>query len=247
MTGRGRRQRHRRRRRAPARQPRAARPVAEGALAGAREPPWEERATGSGRCSTPSRGREPSPSAIPACRSSMSSRGNCLHPTGVSTGNKNVAGGYTYLGQFIDHDITFDPTSKLGSPNDPATLRNFRTPRFDLDSLYGAGPLDQPFLYDWDARSVGGVKRLRGVKLLVGKQHGGRRHGRRPAAQPSEPCARRRPAQRREHHRLAAAAAVHPLPQQGRRSRARSRRHAQARRGLRRGADDSCAGTTSGS
>jgi hypothetical protein len=91
-----------------------------------------------------------------------------LHAAGVSTGNKNVPAGYTYLGQFIDHDITFDPTSKLGSPNAPATLRNFRTPRFDLDSLYGTGPLDQPFLYDWDERSVGGVKRLRGVKLLVG-------------------------------------------------------------------------------
>ena len=33
--------------------------------------------------------------------------------------------------------------------NDPLALVNFRTPRFDLDSLYGSGPADQPFLYDW--------------------------------------------------------------------------------------------------
>jgi hypothetical protein len=91
-----------------------------------------------------------------------------IHTTGVSTGNRYVPAGYTYLGQFIDHDITFDPTSKLASPAPPTTLRNFRTPRFDLDSLYGSGPLDQPFLYDWDEESVGGVKRLRGVKMLVG-------------------------------------------------------------------------------
>ena len=31
----------------------------------------------------------------------------------------------------------------------PARAANFRTPRFDLDSLYGSGPADQPFLYDW--------------------------------------------------------------------------------------------------
>jgi len=91
-----------------------------------------------------------------------------IYTTGISTGNRYVPAGYTYLGQFIDHDITFDPTSKLASPTPPTTLRNFRTPRFDLDSLYGSGPLDQPFLYDWDERSVGGVKRLRGVKMLVG-------------------------------------------------------------------------------
>jgi hypothetical protein len=85
-----------------------------------------------------------------------------------STGNRRVPAGYTYLGQFIDHDITFDPSSRLDDATPPTTLRNFRTPRYDLDSLYGAGPLDQPFLYDWKKESVGGEKRLRGAKLLVG-------------------------------------------------------------------------------
>ncbi len=32
--------------------------------------------------------------------------------------------------------------------NDPEGLVNFRTPRFDPDSLYGRGPVETPFLYD---------------------------------------------------------------------------------------------------
>jgi len=76
--------------------------------------------------------------------------------------NDTIPAGYTYLGQFVDHDITFDPTSKLDTDNDPLALVNFRTPRFDLDSVYGSGPADQPYLYEWTSRAD------RGVKLLVG-------------------------------------------------------------------------------
>ena len=61
--------------------------------------------------------------------------------------NPLIPAGYTYLGQFIDHDITFDPVSSLQRQNDPDALHDFRTPRFDLDSLYGRGPADQPYLY----------------------------------------------------------------------------------------------------
>lgn len=56
--------------------------------------------------------------------------------------------GYTYFGQFIDHDITFDPTPLGMRENDPNGLLNFRTPRLDLDNVYGRGPDDQPYLYD---------------------------------------------------------------------------------------------------
>jgi hypothetical protein len=55
---------------------------------------------------------------------------------------------YTYLGQFIDHDLTFDPASSLQRQDDPDALVDFRTPRFDLDNIYGRGPDDQPYLYD---------------------------------------------------------------------------------------------------
>lgn len=64
--------------------------------------------------------------------------------------NEDIPSGYTYLGQFIDHDITFDPASSLQRQNDPDALQNFRTPRLDLDSLYGRGPSDQPYLYRHD-------------------------------------------------------------------------------------------------
>lgn len=80
-------------------------------------------------------------------------------PLGTADGNENTAtfgetnelrlpSGYTYFGQFVDHDITFDPVSSLTRQNDPDGLVNFRTPRFDLDSLYGRGPADQPYLYE---------------------------------------------------------------------------------------------------
>src|SRR5262249_55662186 len=61
--------------------------------------------------------------------------------------------GFTYFGQFVDHDLTFDPASKLDRVNDPGALIDFRTPRFDLDSLYDRGPDDAPFLYDTDGSS----------------------------------------------------------------------------------------------
>src|SRR5262245_39758638 len=62
--------------------------------------------------------------------------------------NAGIAAGHTYLGQFIDHDITFDPASSLQQQNDPMALFDFRTPRLDLDSVYGRGPDDQPYMYD---------------------------------------------------------------------------------------------------
>jgi hypothetical protein len=65
-------------------------------------------------------------------------------------GDLRLPAGYTYFGQFVDHDITFDPVSSLQRQNDPNALTDFRTPRFDLDSLYGRGPSDQPYLYEAD-------------------------------------------------------------------------------------------------
>lgn len=64
--------------------------------------------------------------------------------------NPDVASAYTYFGQFVDHDITFDATSRLQVKNDPDALIDFRTPRYDLDSVYGSGPIDEPFQYDQD-------------------------------------------------------------------------------------------------
>src|SRR5947209_596280 len=62
---------------------------------------------------------------------------------------------YTYLAQFIDHDITFDPASSLQKQNDPDALVDFRTPAFDLDNVYGRGPDDQPYMYDGNSFLLG--------------------------------------------------------------------------------------------
>jgi Animal haem peroxidase len=74
-------------------------------------------------------------------------------------GALRLPAGYTYFGQFVDHDITFDPVSSLTRQNDPDALVDFRTPKFDLDSLYGRGPSDQPYLYE----------QPEGVRLLLGE------------------------------------------------------------------------------
>lgn len=54
-----------------------------------------------------------------------------------------IPAGFTYLGQFIDHDLSFDKTKvMLGDDVSPAQLLQARSPSLDLDSLYGAGPQD---------------------------------------------------------------------------------------------------------
>jgi Animal haem peroxidase len=58
-------------------------------------------------------------------------------------GASQIPAGFTYLGQFIDHDMTFDRTNvMLGANVSPAQLLQARSPSLDLDSLYGAGPQD---------------------------------------------------------------------------------------------------------
>jgi hypothetical protein len=62
---------------------------------------------------------------------------------GPSGRTSRVPAGYTYLGQLVDHDLTFDKTVvALGDQVSPADLPQGRSPTLDLDSLYGAGPTD---------------------------------------------------------------------------------------------------------
>ncbi|WP_158746353.1 peroxidase family protein [Acidisphaera sp. L21] len=69
-----------------------------------------------------------------------------------------VPAGYTYFGQFVDHDLTFDSTSSLNPADRPPQgshiPSNLRTPRFDLDNVYGDGPDAQPFMYDTDGATL---------------------------------------------------------------------------------------------
>ncbi len=78
----------------------------------------------------------------------------------------NVPAGYTYFGQFIDHDITFDPASSLMRQNDPNGLLNHRTPRLDLDNVYGSGPGASPHLYQIGDPDKFLTDTVRGTNLL---------------------------------------------------------------------------------
>jgi hypothetical protein len=62
--------------------------------------------------------------------------------------NPDHTAGTTFMGQFLDHDMTFDGSSPLGTPTSPGAVVNVRTPALDLDSVYGGGPNVSPHLYD---------------------------------------------------------------------------------------------------
>ena len=69
-------------------------------------------------------------------------------PQDTAQNNLRIKAGYTFLGQFVDHDLTLDTTSILERQVDVDGTTNFRTPAFELDSVYGLGPAVQPYLYD---------------------------------------------------------------------------------------------------
>jgi hypothetical protein len=77
---------------------------------------------------------------------------------GMDAEESGIPALYTYLGQFIDHDITFDPMTTLIKHSDPDALTDFRTPALDLDNVYGRGPNDQPYMYDGDLKFLLGNK-----------------------------------------------------------------------------------------
>ena len=76
--------------------------------------------------------------------------------TQSSQRDTTIPAGYTYLGQFIDHDITLDRTPTLSTNDilDPAQLENFRSPALDLDSVYGGGPKVNEKLYEADGKTL---------------------------------------------------------------------------------------------
>lgn len=74
----------------------------------------------------------------------------------IQVEDSTVESGYTYFGQFVDHDITLDVDSEIGIEQNARDLINYRTPNLELDSVYGDGPGVDSFLYDQE-----------GVKLLV--------------------------------------------------------------------------------
>jgi hypothetical protein len=60
-----------------------------------------------------------------------------------------VEAGWPFFGQYVAHDLTAD-RSPLRAHTDLDALRNMRSPRANLESLYGGGPTGSPYLYRRD-------------------------------------------------------------------------------------------------
>ena len=131
--------------------------------------------------------------------------------------NPRIKAGYTFLGQFIDHDLTLDATSNLEQQIDPQAHRGTSARRRSSSTASTAS-----------GRRCSPTSTRR---TTPGK-HAARPGRVRPAAQQRGHRADRRPAQRREHHRLAVPPADAEVPQQGVR---RAHRHVDGHAGALRG------------
>jgi hypothetical protein len=81
-----------------------------------------------------------------------------LHEIGAAGGfcdggdckdDARVEAGWPFFGQYVAHDLTAD-RSPLRAHADLDALRNMRSPRTNLESLYGGGPVGSPYLYRRD-------------------------------------------------------------------------------------------------
>jgi hypothetical protein len=93
-------------------------------------------------------------------------------PAGATLDNPDILAGDTFLGQFIDHDMTFDTTPMPEQQTDPKGLVNFDSPYFDLASVYGRGPQLDPALYEPDGKHLRIVQNAEGVDDLPRRADG---------------------------------------------------------------------------
>lgn len=91
----------------------------------------------------------------------LTTLGEALEDDGSGDSSK-IPAIYTYFGQFTDHDITFDITPLSTNIDNASSRRNFRDPTLALDSVYGAGPEANPYLYQRD-----------NGKFVIGETSGG--------------------------------------------------------------------------
>jgi hypothetical protein len=66
---------------------------------------------------------------------------------GACDADGHVEAGQPFFGQYLAHDLTAD-RSPLRLHADIDALRNIRSPRANLEALYGGGPVGSPYLYD---------------------------------------------------------------------------------------------------
>ena len=65
---------------------------------------------------------------------------------GDGHGDAHGEAGWPFFGQYVAHDLTAD-RSPLRAHTDLGALRNMRSPRVNLESLYGGGPVGSPYLF----------------------------------------------------------------------------------------------------
>lgn len=116
----------------------------------------------------------PHPSPIYDLRRLGRDNGPMVDESGQA-GDSTVHAGITFLGQFVDHDITLDISTRLDRPAIASDVENNRTSNLDLDCVYGSGPEGSPFLYDLPKLVVGNdlgqpnrydLARFNGVALI---------------------------------------------------------------------------------
>ncbi len=79
---------------------------------------------------------------------------NVTAPTVGHHDNLGVPSADTYFGQFIDHDLTLDVIPSPTQPINVVGQPDGRTFRFDLDSVYGRGPIGDAQLYMPDKKHL---------------------------------------------------------------------------------------------
>jgi len=86
---------------------------------------------------------------------------------------RTVSAGWPVFGQYIAHDITAD-RSPVTHHNDEALLRNIRSARLNLESLYGEGPVGNPYLFSREdpAKLLLGLNELGEAEDLPRNQEG---------------------------------------------------------------------------
>ncbi len=73
---------------------------------------------------------------------------------GSSDDSATLPSEYTYLGQFIDHNLDFDETPQPTANVHPSSVANFESFRFDLNDVFGGGPKVDPRLYASDHKHL---------------------------------------------------------------------------------------------
>jgi hypothetical protein len=93
-----------------------------------------------------------------------SSRRRWVNRPGAALENPDILSGEVFLGQFIDHDMTFDRTRMPEQELDRKGLVHFDSPFFDLASVYGRGPDLDPQFYEADGMQMRIVHTRRGCR-----------------------------------------------------------------------------------